>query len=153
MAYEGDFIIMEWLKKLDNYANNITITNITNIYICIIMVIVPCTFLPYTFTFTKQLMITMLVSFLWAICFYIFKLDEVKKTNSKCNLNIKEKIKKMEVWDFAAIIYLILVSISALVSNYFPNTILGSAGRHERSYYNFNIFLCFFCNKKVCKNI
>ena len=136
---------MDWMKKLDNYANNITMTNITNIYICIIMVIVPCTFLPYTFTFTKQLMITMLVSLLWAICFLVFKLDEIKKNHCKGKVNIKEAIKKIGASDFAAIIYLILVCISALVSDYFPNTILGSSGRHERSCNHINIFLCIFC--------
>lgn len=136
---------MDWMKKLDNYANNITMTNITNIYICIIMVIVPCTFLPYTFTFTKQLMITMLVSLLWAICFLVFKLDEIKKNPCKEKLNIKEAIKKIGASDFATIIYLILVCISALVSDYFPNTILGSSGRHERSCNHINIFLCIFC--------
>ena len=118
---------MNWMKKLDNYANNITMTNITNIYICIIMVIVPCTFLPYTFTFTKQLMITMLVSLLWAICFLLFKLDEIKKNHCKGKVTFKEAIKKMDASDIAAIIYLILVCISAVVSDYFPNTILGSS--------------------------
>ena len=109
------------------------------------MVIVPCTFLPYTFTFTKQLMITMLVSLLWAICFLVFKLDEIKKNPCKEKLNIKEAIKKIGASDFAAIIYLILICISAVVSDYFPNTILGSSGRHERSCNHINIFPCIFC--------
>ena len=136
---------MDWMKKLDNYINNITMTNITNIYICIIMVIVPCTFLPYIFTFTQQSMITMLVSLLWTIFFLLFKLDEIKKNPCKGKATSKEAIKRMDASDIAAIIYLILVCISALVSDYFPNTILGSSGRHERSCNHINIFLCIFC--------
>ena len=86
------------------------------------MVIVPCTFLPYTFTFTKQLMITMLVSLLWAICFLLFKVNEIKKNHCKGKATFKETInltlsnlKKLKKRTFILTIPLIIIVVDTLI--------------------------------------
>lgn len=154
---------MKCIKKLDNYLNNMTISDATNIYLCIILIIVPCLFLPYNYRLTLQLLCTILASLAWGIYFLFSKLNDTIKTSKKGNLkntikglaskqiHIMGTIKKMDQVDLAIIVYLILITISALVSDYFPTTILGNIGRYEGLLTILIYFFAFLITRKYAK--
>ena len=126
---------MNYIKKLKDYINNITLTNITNVYVCIITIIVPCLFLPYNSTFTNQLCVTLVISLLWTMYFLLTNLAATIKNKSiitkTSSFKIKDVFKKIDILDYVVIVYLILVTLSSILSTYFPMTILGTGGRCE----------------------
>ena len=93
--------------------------NIMNIYITILLVIVPIIPLKYNSKLTTQLIIYAIATILVIIALLFTK-----------NFNFKHKV-KLEKIEYVLLIYIALVFLSALFSQFGKVAFLGSAGRHE----------------------
>ena len=97
-------------EKIKNYDFNNN--NITAIFFLLIVVVIPCSFLPYQSTQTNNLT---LMLYLFVIVFVLFAINKYKDIKS----GKKNKVKiKFGVADYSIIIYMILILISTLASNY-----------------------------------
>ena len=119
--------ILNGLKNINK--TKITVNTVAAILIITIMIVIPILFLPYVYNQTNQLLLTCYFTIIALISFLIIKIYEYVEYKKEL-FNFKNL--KLNFVDICLIIYSILIFLSAITSNYFPDTLFsGGNGRSE----------------------
>ncbi|MBR5228122.1 MAG: O-antigen ligase family protein [Clostridia bacterium] len=138
-------------KNLNEKINKFKFTSNTlaTILIIAIMVVIPMLFLPYIYEKTNQLLLTYYFTGITLIGFLILKIYNHVKNVEKITFKLKIKL---DLVDIAFIIYAILIMASALLSEWFPHTLItGTIARHEGALTLYLYIVLFYIAYKVFK--
>jgi len=147
MNIEVNTPILNAIRSIKQTKFNINF--VASILLVIIMIVIPILFLPYVYTQTSQLMLTYYFTGI-ALCAFIgIKIYEIIKAKRKINWKINIKL---DLVDYALIIYSILIFASAVTSEYFPQSLIeGCIGRFEGATTLYLYIILFYIAHKAFK--
>lgn len=147
MDIKVDTPILNSLKNINK--TKITVNSVATILLVIIMIVIPILFLPYVYNQSNQLLLTCYFTVIALISFLIIKIYEYVKFKRKI-FNFK-KI-KVDFVDICLIIYSVLIFLSCITSEYFPDTIFsGATGRSEGALTLYLYIILFYIAYKAFK--
>lgn len=117
-------------KVIDNMK--LDYTTIVSILLCIIVIVIPITFLPYQYERTNQIKLTYFFTIVATVTMLAIKISQMikqKKNGEKVKIFSKTKT---NILDLFMAIYALLIILSTVTSRYFPYPIIyGTIGRFE----------------------
>lgn len=140
--------------NINNIIKEITLdyTTVVTILVCIIVVLIPISFLPYIYSATNQIKLTYFFTILASLIILALKISEIIKSKKKGGkLNILKK-SDTTFLNLCMSIYSLLIIISAVTSSYFPYTLIhGAIGRFEGAITLYLYMLLFYLTYKFFK--